>query len=69
VQHQAGSVACFPAMPLLNLGPPIISIFYSLIFSQHIRDIEDPEHPYTLKSFNVAIEDSVEISDELSPVR
>ncbi|KAK1698681.1 hypothetical protein QYE76_015378 [Lolium multiflorum] len=42
---------------------------YSLIFLQHIRDIKDPEHPYSLEELNVVTEDSVEISNELSHVR
>ncbi|CAM0953744.1 unnamed protein product [Alopecurus aequalis] len=35
----------------------------------HIRDIKDPEHPYSLEELNVVTEDSVEIGDELSHVR
>uniref|UniRef100_A0ACD5UEE4 Uncharacterized protein n=1 Tax=Avena sativa TaxID=4498 RepID=A0ACD5UEE4_AVESA len=35
----------------------------------HIRDIKDPEHPYSLEELKVVTEDSVEISDELSHVR
>ena len=35
----------------------------------HIRDIKDPEHPYSLEELNVVTEDSVEINDELSHVR
>ncbi|KAF7003500.1 hypothetical protein CFC21_018803 [Triticum aestivum] len=35
----------------------------------HIRDIKDPEHPYSLEDLNVVNEDSVEINDELSHVR
>uniref|UniRef100_A0ACD5UU24 Uncharacterized protein n=2 Tax=Avena sativa TaxID=4498 RepID=A0ACD5UU24_AVESA len=35
----------------------------------HIRDIKDPEHPYSLEELKVVTEESVEISDELSHVR
>ncbi|KAL6840074.1 hypothetical protein ACP4OV_029884 [Aristida adscensionis] len=35
----------------------------------HIRDIKDPEHPYSLEQLNVVTEDSIEINDELSHVR
>lgn len=42
---------------------------HSLTFLHHIRDIKDPEHPYSLEELNVVTEDSVEINDELSHVR
>ncbi|KQJ84339.1 protein AE7 [Brachypodium distachyon] len=35
----------------------------------HIRDIKDPEHPYSLEELNVVTEESVEINDKLSHVR
>ncbi|KAM0835054.1 hypothetical protein ACQ4PT_045804 [Festuca glaucescens] len=35
----------------------------------HIRDIKDPEHPYSLEELNVVSEDSVEITNEPSHVR
>ncbi|XP_047069219.1 protein AE7-like [Lolium rigidum] len=35
----------------------------------HIRDIKDPEHPYSLEELKVVTEDSVEINDEISHVR
>ncbi|ESQ28438.1 hypothetical protein EUTSA_v10019265mg [Eutrema salsugineum] len=35
----------------------------------HIRDIKDPEHPYSLEELKVLTEDSVELDDENSYVR
>jgi len=35
----------------------------------HIRDIKDPEHPYSLEQLNVVTEDSVELNDERNYVR
>ncbi|XP_020084088.1 protein AE7-like [Ananas comosus] len=35
----------------------------------HIRDIKDPEHPYSLEQLNVVTEDSIEVNDEKSHVR
>jgi len=35
----------------------------------HIRDIKDPEHPYSLEQLNVVSEDSVELNDERNYVR
>ncbi|XP_038888063.1 protein AE7 [Benincasa hispida] len=35
----------------------------------HIRDIKDPEHPYSLEELKVITEDAVEVDDELSYVR
>ncbi|CAL5031716.1 unnamed protein product [Urochloa decumbens] len=35
----------------------------------HIRDIKDPEHPYSLEELNVVTEDSIKIGDRLSHVR
>ena len=36
---------------------------------QHIRDVTDPEHPYTLEQLNVVSEDLVEANDLKSTVR
>jgi len=41
----------------------------SLTFLHHIRDIKDPEHPYSLEQLNVVSEDSVELNDERNYVR
>ncbi|XP_022963988.1 protein AE7-like [Cucurbita moschata] len=35
----------------------------------HIRDIKDPEHPYSLEELKVITEDAVEVDDEHSYVR
>ncbi|NDW60520.1 DUF59 domain-containing protein, partial [Yangia sp. PrR004] len=35
----------------------------------HIRDIKDPEHPYSLEQLNVVTEDSIELNDESNHVR
>ena len=36
---------------------------------QHIRDITDPEHPYTLEQLNVVSEEQVEVDDSLGAVK
>ena len=36
---------------------------------EHIRDITDPEHPYSLEQLRVLSEDSVEVDDEKGSVR
>lgn len=41
----------------------------SLIFLNHIRDIKDPEHPYSLEELKVVTEDSIEVNDKQSYVR
>ncbi|RRT70255.1 hypothetical protein BHE74_00024229, partial [Ensete ventricosum] len=33
------------------------------------RDIQDPEHPYTLEELKVVTEDSIEVNDKISHVR
>ncbi|GER26789.1 MIP18 family protein At1g68310 [Striga asiatica] len=45
------------------------NILYSLNFTQHIRDIKDPEHPYSLEELKVVSEDAIEVDDEKSHVR
>ncbi|XP_020572119.1 protein AE7 isoform X1 [Phalaenopsis equestris] len=35
----------------------------------HVRDIKDPEHPYSLEELNVVSEDSIEVDDKLNHVR
>ncbi|XP_026455180.1 protein AE7-like [Papaver somniferum] len=35
----------------------------------HIRDIKDPEHPYSLEELKVVSEDAVEVNDKHSHVR
>jgi hypothetical protein len=36
---------------------------------QHIRDITDPEHPYTLEQLNVVAEELVDVEDAAGSVR
>ncbi|KAG6422284.1 hypothetical protein SASPL_118850 [Salvia splendens] len=36
---------------------------------QHIRDIKDPEHPYSLEELKVITEDAIEVDDKQSYVR
>ncbi|CAA7406584.1 unnamed protein product [Spirodela intermedia] len=35
----------------------------------HIRDIKDPEHPYTLEELKVVSEDAIDVDDKQSHVR
>ncbi|KAK2974608.1 hypothetical protein RJ640_015020, partial [Escallonia rubra] len=35
-------------------------------FSHHIRDIKDPEHPYSLEELKVITEDAIEVDDQRS---
>ncbi|CAN1173491.1 Protein AE7 [Linum perenne] len=35
----------------------------------HVRDIKDPEHPYSLEELNVISEDAIEVDDNRSYVR
>jgi hypothetical protein len=41
----------------------------SLVFLHHIRDIKDPEHPYSLEELKVITEDAFEGYDKRSYVR
>ncbi|KAI4296629.1 hypothetical protein L6164_036574 [Bauhinia variegata] len=41
----------------------------SLTLLNHIRDIKDPEHPYSLEELKVITEDAVEVDDNNSYVR
>jgi hypothetical protein len=36
---------------------------------QHIRDITDPEHPYTLEQLNVVSEEQVQVDDAAGTVK
>ncbi|GMN30376.1 hypothetical protein TIFTF001_002771 [Ficus carica] len=38
-------------------------------FINHIRDIKDPEHPYSLEELKVITEDAIEVDDRHSYVR
>ncbi|EFN53561.1 hypothetical protein CHLNCDRAFT_25675 [Chlorella variabilis] len=41
----------------------------SLEVFEHIRDITDPEHPYTLEQLNVVTEEQVEVDDAAGTVK
>ncbi|KAG2253595.1 hypothetical protein Bca52824_083731 [Brassica carinata] len=43
-----------------------LEVFDILLFAHHIRDIKDPEHPYSLEQLKVLTEDSVEVDDTKS---
>ncbi|KAI3960317.1 hypothetical protein MKW98_017041 [Papaver atlanticum] len=45
------------------------SSFIFLTVLHHIRDIKDPEHPYSLEELKVVSEDAVEVNDKHSHVR
>ncbi|KAL2925644.1 Protein AE7 [Bienertia sinuspersici] len=49
--------ALFPFLFILNF------------YSHHIRDIKDPEHPYSLEELKVLTEESVEVDDRRGYVR
>ena len=36
---------------------------------QHVRDVTDPEHPYTLEQLKVVNEDAITVNDEEGIVR
>ncbi|KAL2518430.1 MIP18 family protein [Abeliophyllum distichum] len=42
---------------------------YFLTVLHHIRDIKDPEHPYSLEELKVITEDAIEVDDNKSHVR
>lgn len=43
--------------------------FASLTLLHHVRDIKDPEHPYSLEELKVISEDAIEVNNERSHVR
>ncbi|CAF1904271.1 hypothetical protein HID58_046872 [Brassica napus] len=47
----------------------ILFFDFAFINIHHIRDIRDPEHPYSLEQLKVLTEDSVEVDDLKSYVR
>ncbi|KAG6501576.1 hypothetical protein ZIOFF_041459 [Zingiber officinale] len=47
----------------------IFSHSCSLMDLNYIRDIQDPEHPYTLEELNVVNEDSIEVNAKQNTVR
>ena len=59
-------------------GPPVVtyavwSIYCSHLFDvlpmQHLRDVTDPEHPYSLEQLNVVSEDLITVEDSAGRVR
>ncbi|KAG5249063.1 MIP18 family protein [Salix suchowensis] len=44
-------------------------VFIFLTFLNHVRDIKDPEHPYSLEELKVITEDAIEVDDNNSYVR
>ena len=59
-----------------NVDVPIFKIFLktgcciSLTeILNHIRDIKDPEHPYTLEELKVVSEEAIDVDDKRSHVR
>lgn len=51
-------------------GSPMHRKFlYFLTLVHHIRDIKDPEHPYSLEDLKVITEDAIEVDDKKSRVR
>ncbi|CAN7087250.1 unnamed protein product [Brassica oleracea var. botrytis] len=47
----------------------IVLVILNICSAHHIRDIKDPEHPYSLEQLKVLTEDSVEVDDTKSHVR
>ncbi|KAJ4842574.1 hypothetical protein Tsubulata_038311 [Turnera subulata] len=54
--------------PIVELGCCFCLLIF-LTFSHHIRDIKDPEHPYSLEELKVITEDAIEVDDKRSYVR
>ncbi|BBN12710.1 cytosolic iron-sulfur assembly component 2 [Marchantia polymorpha subsp. ruderalis] len=42
--------------------------FDALEIFEHVRDITDPEHPYSLEQLNVVSEDAIDVDDKSSHV-
>jgi len=69
-----GIVFCWCEESGMLIIPPCeaTNIFLEFIFLtilNHIRDIKDPEHPYSLEELKVITEDAIEVDDKLSYVR
>lgn len=47
----------------------LISAKVPLVRLQHIRDVTDPEHPYTLEQLNVVSESLIDVDDPGNSVR
>ncbi|CAA0838811.1 MIP18 family protein [Striga hermonthica] len=55
-----------------SVGHAVLQVMWMNIQSSrltHIRDIKDPEHPYTLEDLNVISEDAIEVDNERSHIR
>ncbi|KAJ6814099.1 protein AE7 [Iris pallida] len=61
-----------PANTDENAEEPIDQLeIFDILFMHyfHVRDIKDPEHPYSLEELKVVTEDSIEVNDKQSCVR
>ncbi|KAK1262818.1 MIP18 family protein [Acorus gramineus] len=47
----------------------ILRLLFALTILNHVRDIKDPEHPYSLEELKVITEDAIEVDDKQSYVR
>ncbi|KAL4199522.1 hypothetical protein AMTRI_Chr03g145380 [Amborella trichopoda] len=47
----------------------LVKFLFSLTILHHVRDIKDPEHPYSLEELKVVSEDAIELDDEHNYVR
>ncbi|KAJ6327089.1 hypothetical protein OIU78_014051 [Salix suchowensis] len=52
-----------------SLKQDLLEWFIFLTFLNHVRDIKDPEHPYSLEELKVITEDAIEVDDKNSYVR
>ncbi|CAL0311788.1 unnamed protein product [Lupinus luteus] len=46
-----------------------VTVNVSFTFTNHLRDIKDPEHPESLEEFGVVTEEGIEVDDQKSYVR
>ncbi|XP_077247288.1 protein AE7-like isoform X1 [Tasmannia lanceolata] len=53
---------------ILYLSSVRMKCFVILTILHHVRDIKDPEHPYSLEELKVVSEDAIEVNDEQSHV-
>ena len=47
----------------------LLILLFSLTFLNHVKDIKDPKHPYSLEELKVIIEDAIDVDDQQSYVR
>ncbi|KAF5938741.1 hypothetical protein HYC85_023000 [Camellia sinensis] len=57
--------ACAAMWELSSFGNSVLL----LTFLHHLRDIKDPEHPYSLEELKVISEDAIEVDDKHNCVR